>query len=256
MKRLAGKTAIITGGASGIGKATCELFAEEGCQVVIADIDETGGQQLAEQIQATGGTAIFISTNVTDEPNVQAMVAQTVEQFERVDILVNNAAIFVFKGIDATIDDWHKILSVNVIGAATVAKHVVTEMKKTGGGAIVNLASVSSFVAQPQFVTYNSTKAAIASMTRCMALDLAEHNIRVNAVGPGSVWTPIVEQMATEKGLDRAGADADPELGGMHMLKRLADPLEIARPILFLASDDASFITAECLMIDGGYTAQ
>ncbi len=125
-----------------------------------------------------------------------------------------------------------------------------------GGGAIVNLSSISSFIAQPQIVTYNATKAAIANMTRCMALDLAPDNIRVNAVAPGAVWTQIVQQRTREAGMDRAAADKDPTWGGAHMIQRIAEPREIAYAILFLASDEASFITAENLMVDGGYTAK
>ena len=129
-------------------------------------------------------------------------------------------------------------------------------MRRAGGGSIVNLGSISSFIAQPQFVTYNATKAAIANMTRCMALDLAPDNIRVNAVCPGAVWTQIVQRITREAGLDRAAADAHPDWGGAHMIHRIAEPREIAYAILFLASEEASFITGENLMVDGGYTAK
>lgn len=128
-------------------------------------------------------------------------------------------------------------------------------MRRGGGGSIVNLASISSVIAQPNMVTYNSTKAAVANMTRCLAMDLAKDNIRVNAVGPGTVWTQIVERLTVEAGLDRTGADEHPDWGGAHLIKRLAEPREIAYPILFLASDEASFITGTLLMVDGGYTA-
>jgi dihydroanticapsin dehydrogenase len=168
---------------------------------------------------------------------------------------VNNAAVFVLHGIEATPEDWRKILDVNVMGVALAAKHAVPEMRKAGGGAIVNLGSISSFIAQPNFWTYNASKAAIANLTRCMALDLAPE-IRVNAVCPGAVWTQIVQKITAEMGLDRAGADAHPEWGGAHMLKRIADPREIACAILFLASDEASYITAANLMVDAGYTAK
>jgi dihydroanticapsin dehydrogenase len=129
-------------------------------------------------------------------------------------------------------------------------------MRKQGGGAIVNLGSISSFIAQPGFLTYNATKGAIAQMTRCMALDLAPDHIRVNAVCPGTVWSPIVERLSGEKGLDRAAAEKHPDYGGSHMIQRLVEPQEIAKAILFLASSDASFITAENLMVDGGYIAR
>lgn len=255
MQRLNGKAAIVTGGADGIGKATCEVFASEGCAVVIADVNVEKGRAVSREIAARGGRAQFVETNVADEASIVRMVGETVKAFGKIDILVNNAAIFVLKGIDATVEEWRQILDVNVIGAALVAKHVVPEIRKAGGGAIVNLGSISSFIAQPQFVTYNATKAAIATMTRCMALDLAPDNIRVNAVCPGTVWTQIVERLSREKGMDRKAADADAAWGGACMLKRIADTSEIAKAILFLASDDASYITAAHLMVDGGYTA-
>jgi NAD(P)-dependent dehydrogenase (short-subunit alcohol dehydrogenase family) len=256
MKRFEGKVAVVTGGGSGIGRATCLRFAEEGAAVAVAEIDETRGKEVAEEISRAGGKAISVRTDVADEESVRAAVSRIAASLGRIDVLVNNAAVFVLKGIDATVAEWRKILDVNVMGPALMAKHVVPEMRKTGKGAIVNLGSISSFIAQPQFVTYNTTKTAILGMTRCMALDLAPDNIRVNAVCPGAVWTPIVIELAGQKGLDRKAADADPEWGAAHMIKRVADPREIANAILFLASDDASFVTAESLMVDGGYVAR
>jgi NAD(P)-dependent dehydrogenase (short-subunit alcohol dehydrogenase family) len=256
MNRLKDKVAIITGGGAGIGKATCELFAEEGAKVVVAERHADTGQATADAIIKTGGQAIFVQTEVTDEPSIRHMVAETVRTFGRINVLVNNAGVFVLKGIDATPEEWRQVLDINVMGPALVAKQVAPEMRRVGGGAIVNLGSISSFIAQPQFVTYNASKAAIANMTRCMALDLAPDNIRVNAVCPGTVWTQIVERLTRERGLDRKAADAHPDFGATHMIKRLADPREIAYAILFLASDEASFITAENLMVDGGYVAK
>jgi NAD(P)-dependent dehydrogenase (short-subunit alcohol dehydrogenase family) len=257
MNRLQNKVAVVTGGGAGIGKATCELFAEEGAAVVIAERNAKSGRAAAEWITRAGGKALFVQTEVTDEASIGHMVAEAVRVFGHINVLVNNAAIFVLRGIDATPEEWRQILDVNVMGPALVAKQVVPEIRKAGGGAVVNLASMSSFIAQPQFVTYNSTKAAITGMTRCMALDLVGDNIRVNAVAPGTVWTPIVQRLAGEKGiLDRATADKHPDFGASHMIQRLADPREIAYAILFLASDEASFITGEILMVDGGYTAK
>lgn len=256
MRRLEGKVAIVTGGGAGIGRATCIRLAEEGAKVVVAEIDEQSGAQTAAEINSTGGIAVFIATNVADERSIERMVREVVAKFGPIHILVNNAAIFVLKGVDATVEEWNQILAVNVVGPALVAKHVVPEMRKAGGGSIVNLGSISSFIAQPNFVTYNTTKAAVANMTRCLALDLAPDNIRVNAVCPGTVWTQIVERRAAEVGLDRAAADQHPDYGGSHMIHRVAEPREIANAILFLASDEASFITAECLMVDGGYIAK
>lgn len=253
--RLAGKVAVVTGGALGIGQATCIRFAEEGAAVAIADINAAAGAETASSITASGGRALFVPTDITNEDSIRNMVQATLPAFGKIDILVNNAAIFILRGIEATPEEWRQILDVNVIGTSLVSKHVVPEIRKAGGGAIVNLGSISSFIAQPQFVTYNATKAAIATMTRCMALDLAVDNIRVNAVCPGTIWTQIVERLAKEKGLDRAAADKDPTWGGASLLKRVADPREIANVILFLASDEASYVTGAHIMADGGYTA-
>src|SRR6185437_11204965 len=213
---------------AGIGRATCELFTEEGAAVVIAERDAQTGRAIAELIQSKGGQALFVQTDVADEASIQHMVAEAVRVFGRMNILVNNAAVFVLRGIEATPEEWRQILDVNVMGPALVAKHVVPHMRKAGGGAIVNLGSISSFIAQPNFVTYNTTKAAIIGMTRCMAMDLAPDNIRVNAVCPGVVWTQIVEQQAKAMGLDRAGADVHPQWAGAQLIHRCADPREIA----------------------------
>jgi NAD(P)-dependent dehydrogenase (short-subunit alcohol dehydrogenase family) len=256
MNRFEGKVALVTGGGSGIGRATCLRFAEEGASVVVAEIDKKRGQSVADEIRETGGRAIFVPTDVADETSIREAVARAAAEFGRIDILVNSAAVFVLKGIDATVEEWRKILDVNVMGSALMAKHVVPHLRKAGGGAIVNLGSISSFIAQPQFVTYNTTKTAILGLTRCLALDLAPDNIRVNAVCPGAVWTPIVMELAARDGMDRKAADASPQWGAAHMIKRIADPREIANAILFLASSEASFVTAESLMVDGGYIHQ
>jgi dihydroanticapsin dehydrogenase len=256
MNRLSGKVAVVTGGGQGIGRATCELFAEEGAAVVIAERNADTGRETAAAIGRKSGKALFVQTEVADEESIRHMVGEAVNAFGRVNILVNNAAVFVLKGVDASPAEWRQILDVNVMGPALVAKHVVPEMRKAGGGAIVNLGSISSFIAQPQFVTYNASKGAVANMTRCMAMDLAPDNIRVNAVCPGTVWTSVVERLSRERGLDRAAAEKHPDFGGSHMIQRMAEPREIAHAILFLASDEASFITAENLMVDGGYVAK
>ena len=256
MNRLKNKVAVITGGGAGIGRATCELFAEQGAAVVVAERNEASGREVVSEIVKQGGRAHFVRTDVSQESSIKAMAEAADQVFGRLDILVNNAAAFVLKGIDATVEEWREILNVNVVGPALCAKHCVPIMRRGGGGSIVNLASISSVIAQPQMVTYNSTKGAIANMTRCMAMDLAGDNIRVNAVGPGAVWTQIVQRLTSEAGMDRKAADADPEWGGAHLLKRIAEPREIAYPILFLASDEASFVTGSILMADGGYTAR
>jgi dihydroanticapsin dehydrogenase len=256
MNRLKGKVAVVTGGGAGIGRATCELFAEEGAAVVVAERDAETGRETAQRITGRGGRALFAATDVADEASIQRMTVEAVAAFGTIHILVNNAAVFVLRGLEAAPQEWRQILDVNVMGTALVSKHVVPHLRRAGGGAIVNLASISSFIAQPQFVTYNATKAAIPAITRCMALDLAADHIRVNAVAPGAVWTQIVERLTREAGMDRAAADRHPDWGGAHLLQRIAEPREIAFAILFLASDEASFVTGTTLMVDGGYTAK
>ena len=244
MNRLKDKVAIITGGAVGIGRATAELFAEEGAKVVVAD-------PLKPEVE--GLEALFVETDISNEDDCRKVCDEAVRAFGRLDILVNNAAVFVLKGLEATVDDWHRSLSVNIVGTALMSKYASEHMKKSGGGAIVNLGSISSFVAQPSFITYSATKAAIVQMTRNMALDLAPFNIRVNCICPGTIMTRATENHMALVGMskeDFIAAEAP-----KHLLNRVGDPREVAYPILFLASDEASFITGTHLMVDGGYTA-
>jgi NAD(P)-dependent dehydrogenase (short-subunit alcohol dehydrogenase family) len=251
--RLADKVAVITGAAAGIGAATAELFAEEGARVVLLDKD-TEGETVARRIAARGGTARFVAADISREDDVRAALAAAERTYGGVDTLVNNAAVFLFKGVDATPQDWHRILDVNVVGTSLCTRYAVESMKRRGGGAIVNLGSISSFVAQPQFMTYNATKAAIVSMTRCMALDLAPDNIRVNCVCPGTIRTAATDRHMAHVGISEEQFLA--ENAPLHLLNRIGQPREVAYAILFLASDEASFITAESLVVDGGYLAR
>ena len=253
--RLEGKVAIVTGGASGIGRAICEVFAEEGARLTIADIDVEGGEQTLASVRAAGGKAQFVATDVSKEADVEAMVQAAVDAHGGVDILVNDAAAFVFGEVQDVSDaDWARVFGVNVIGQAYCVKHVMPHMQSAGGGAIVNLASVSSFIAQPGFIPYNASKGAVVQLTRCLAMDLAPYNIRVNCVCPGSVLTPATERHRQFVGADREEFLA--EAGASNFMKRVADPREIAYGALFLASDEASFVTGTPLMMDGGQTAQ
>lgn len=257
MKGLSGKVAIVSGGSSGIGKATCQALIDRGVRVMIADINIDAAQKTVADLNGAGDVARFVKTDIANEDDVIHLMHACKAHFGRLDILVNCAALFIMKGLDATPDDWQKIMAVNVAGYALCVKHAVPLMREQGKGAIVNVSSMSGFIAQPNFWTYSASKGAVTNLTRCMALDLAGDNIRVNAVCPGSVWTQtIADFMGQHMGLDRDGADRHPEIGAAHMLKRCADPAEIAEAICFLASDSASFITAENLMVDGGYTAR
>ena len=196
-----------------------------------------------------------METDVSKEADVKAMVQAAVDAYGSVNILVNDAAVFVFGEIeDITDADWARVFGVNVIGQAYCVKHVLPHMKAAGGGSIVNLASVSGFIAQPGFIPYNASKGAVMQLTRCLAMDLAPHNIRVNCVCPGSVLTPATERHRQFVGADREEFLA--EAGSSNFMKRVADPREIAYGALFLASDEASFVTGTPLVMDGGLTAQ
>jgi Dehydrogenases with different specificities (related to short-chain alcohol dehydrogenases) len=252
--RLKDKVAIVTGGAHGIGQATATLFAEEGAMVVIADPSVEAGKECAARITDEGGKANFVRTDISSEDDCHNCCDESVRAFGRLDILVNNAAVFVLKGLEATVGDWERVLGVNVIGTALMSRFAAEYMKQFGGGSIVNLGSISSFVAQPSFVTYSATKAAILQMTRNMAMDLAPFNIRVNCVCPGTILTRASEEHMARIGMTKEDFIASE--GPKHLLNRVGDPREVAYPILFLASDEASFITGTHLMVDGGYTTK
>ena len=252
--RMTGRAAIVTGAAAGIGEATARLIAEEGGAVLVADRDAEAGEAVAASIRESGGTAVFHRTDVSVEAEVRAMRDACVRELGGVDVLVNNAASFVLKGVEeATPEDWRRVLDVNVVGTALCARYAVEAMKARGRGAIVNLSSISAFVAQPNFVTYSATKAAILQMTRNLALDLAPYGIRVNCVCPATILT-----RASHDHMERTGQTLEAflaEQGPLHPLGRVGNPREVAYPIVFLASDEASFITGTHLMVDGGYTA-
>ncbi len=251
--RLQNKVAVITGAAAGIGEATAMLFAEEGARLALLDVDPSG-ETVAGRIRTQQGAALFVQTDIAAEDQVRRAIELAKRTYGRVDILVNNAAAFVFKGLEATPEDWHRSLDVNVVGTALCARYAADVMKKSGGGAIVNLGSISSFVAQPRFMTYNATKAAIVNMTRCMALDLAPDNIRVNCVCPGTIRTAASDRHMAHVGISEEQFIADN--APLHLLNRIGQPREVAYAILFLAADEASFITAAALMVDGGYLAR
>ena len=251
--RLKGKIAAITGAATGLGEATALLFAEEGAHVVVADIDDAGGERTASEIRKEGAEALFVHADISKESDARGIAEEAVRVFGGIDVLVNNAAVFVLKGFDATVAEWQRSLGINVIGTALVTKYMAEVMKKNGRGAIVNLSSVSAWIAQSNMFAYSSTKAAILQMTRNMAMDLAPYGIRVNAVCPGTIMTAAVRRYMQERGMTLDQLNA--EEGAKTLLKRVAQQREVANAILFLASDDASYITGTHLMVDGGYTA-
>lgn len=251
--RLANKAAIVTGSGSGIGRAIAELFAQEGAKVLVAEIEEAGGRETVAAIRAAGGTADFVRTDVGDENSCRAMVEAAEKSFGPIGVLVNNAAAFVFGKVEqASVADWQRVMAVNVIGPAQCVKYVLPSMRKAGRGSIVNIASVSGFIAQPGFVPYNSSKGAILQSTRCLALDLAAENIRVNAICPGEIHTRATDYHIQKLGIDREVALA--KLAAVSPMQRMGRPMEVAYAALFLASDESSFMTGAKLVVDGGAT--
>jgi NAD(P)-dependent dehydrogenase (short-subunit alcohol dehydrogenase family) len=252
--RLAGKVAVVTGGASGIGRATALRFSTEGASVAIFDRDASKGAEVLREIREGGNKAIFLPVDISSEVQVKESMRKAEAEFGALHILVNNAAAFVFGSYDVTQADWEKVLSVNVMGTAFCAKHAVGPMIRAGGGSIVNVSSISGFVAQEKSLPYNTSKAALLGLTRGLAMDLAVHKIRVNAVAPGCIDTPQLRADA-----ERLGMTYEEDLaleGPLHILNRFGTAEEVANSILFLASDEASFVTGACLMVDGGYTAK
>lgn len=251
--RLKSKRVVVTGGSSGIGRAVCELFSREGAKLVMGDVDENGGAATMASVEKDGGQAIFRKTDVSQESDVRSLIDLAEAELGGIDIVMNNAAAFVFGKVeDVTKADWDKVMGVNVVGSANVVRFALPHLKKSGKGAIVNMASVSSFVAAPAFVPYNASKGALLQLTRSLAMDLAGDGIRVNCVCPGAIYTP-----ATEKHLAFTGQDREEffELeANESFLKRFGTPEEVAYAALFLASDEASFITGAQLVVDGGAT--
>lgn len=241
------KVAVVTGGASGIGAAVVREFSGLGVHVTLMDVDGEGGREVAAACLGPGRATAF-EGDVSDRGSAVRCAQTAVDAFGRLDFLVNNAASFVGRGLDVTDADWRRCLGVNVQGYANLVQACHPHMRRSGGGAVVNVASISGYVAQPGRWTYNASKGAILSLTRCQALDLARDGIRVNSVSPGWIWT---REVARAAGGDRARWE--PVWGRYHMLRRLGEPEEVAHVITFLCSDRASFVTAADIAVDGGY---
>ena len=251
--QLENKIAIVTGSGNGIGRAIALRFAAVGARVTVAELEEEPGHETAAAIAAAGGKALFHQTDTADDNSVRAMVSATIERFGTVNLLVNNAAAFVFGSVEeVTRDDWDRVFGVNVIGYANTVRECLPEFRQNGAGAIVNIASVSSFIAQPEFIPYNASKGAVAQLTRCRAMDLAKDNVRVNAICPGAIRTRATDRHIASLGLDPEAAYA--EFSQDSLMKRMGKPEEIAAGALFLAADESSFMTGAHLVIDGGAT--
>jgi NAD(P)-dependent dehydrogenase (short-subunit alcohol dehydrogenase family) len=248
MRGLKGKTAIVTGGSSGIGRACMERLCKEGVSVSFSGISSIGKETEKELVER-GYNVQFIQGDMADEKFCKSIVEEAVKKWRGINFLVNNAFSFTAKGIDATREDWNRIMQVGPVGYATMAQYVVPHMRKAGGGAIVNMSSISAYIAQPNRWTYNAAKGAVIQLTRCMAMDLAPE-IRVNTLSPGWIWTREVDK-ASDYDREKWG----PIWGKYHLLRRLGEVEECAGPAAFLLSDEASFITGADLFVDGGYLA-
>ena len=248
--RLKDKVAIITGSTSGIGEASAILFAREGAKVIVVGRREEQGEKVVKQIRNKGGEAIFVQTDVSKEDQVKRMVEKTIEAYSTIDILFNNAGYMATKKLhETTNEEWDKVMDVDLKGAFWCSKYVIPHMRKQHGGSIIMCSSANAIVAEPDIAAYCAAKGAMNAMVRSMALDYGPDEIRVNAICPGYIDTPL--------GDEYFNAQPDPALarrkaGALHALGRMGTCMEIAYCALFLASDESSFVTGECLVADGG----
>jgi NAD(P)-dependent dehydrogenase (short-subunit alcohol dehydrogenase family) len=248
--KLLDKTCIVTGGASGIGRAAAMALAAEGARVAVSDVTADEGRRTAEAITANGGEAIFVECDVALDEDAARLVKETVDAFGGVDVLFNNAGINPMEGdvVGMPVEDWRRIFAVNVDGIFFCSRHAIPEMRRAGGGRIINTASPSSFIGWGANAAYIASKGAVMSLTRAMAMDHARENIRVNAIVPGLVMTGIGHDFLAAQDDPDAVTDAIP-------LGRAGQPADIAPLVVFLASDDSSFSTGAPFFADGGQLA-
>ncbi len=244
--RLRGKSAVVTGAAKGIGRATAELFAREGARLVLADVDEAGLAELRERLGRP--EAEVVVGDVSEPEDARRMVFGAVERFGRIDVLVANAGIIPLNDVvEATPEDWDRVMAVDGRGMFLCCKYAVEAMLETGGGSIICLSSISGMAGQKRQATYGPAKFVASGLTKHLAVEWADRGIRVNAVAPGTIQTEAVAELPE---------DYKAPMREAHPIGRLGEPSEVANAILFLASDEASFITGAILPVDGGYLAQ
>jgi meso-butanediol dehydrogenase / (S,S)-butanediol dehydrogenase / diacetyl reductase len=255
--RLEGKVAVITGAASGQGRAAARLFAKEGAKVVVADLNDEVAQEVVGEITDSGGEAAAARVDVSREADVEAMIRQAVEEFGRLDVLFNNAGVGYSASdrmkmasvVETPEKDWDAILAINLKGVAMGCKHAIPIMEEQGGGAIVNNASINALVGLPGADAYTAAKGGIVSLTRVLAVDWGPKNIRVNCICPGGVETPMIAPVLSDEQVLSFMRESTP-------LGRLAKPEETAQVALFLASDEASYLNGAIIPVDGGWTAR
>jgi NAD(P)-dependent dehydrogenase (short-subunit alcohol dehydrogenase family) len=252
MPLLRDKVAIVTGGASGIGRASVELFAAEGAAVVIADLADDNGQALADELASKGHTATYVHVDVAREGDVQAMVTLALSHYGRLDVLFNNAGIDGDQAptADASVDNWDRVINVNLKGVFLGTKYGLQAMLRSGGGSIINNASVAGLVGFPGIPAYCAAKGGVVQLTRAASLEYATAGVRVNCLCPGVIDTPMVERFTA------GNPEAQAQMSAMEPVGRMGRPEEVAELALFLASDKSSFITGAVIPVDGGFVAR
>lgn len=246
-KRFENKVVIVTGGANGLGAASALEFAKEGAKVVIADISDAG-KEISDKLTADGFSSIFVKTDVSNEQAMINLIEKTVEEFGKLDVMFANAGINIEATVeDLKVDDWQKVIDVNLKSVYLSNKYAIAQFKKQGsGGAIVNSGSIHSLVAREGLAPYSASKGGVKMLTQQVAAEVSKHGIRANAIAPGYIKTELINTLSQ---------DVIDSLVSLHPMGRLGEPVEVAKTVLFLASDDASFISGVTLPIDGGYTA-
>ncbi|MBT5494882.1 MAG: SDR family oxidoreductase [Alphaproteobacteria bacterium] len=251
MKRLEGKVGIITGAVRGIGRATAERFSAEGASLVLADIDGDGIEKTAAEISAGGGNVVGQRCDVSDAASCEAVVKRALDEFGKLNVLMNNAAYFIGKNTVEEVDiaEWRRAIDVNLTGPMLMSKYAIPAMRASGGGSIIHVASQLGSVGKPMRSDYCAVKGGLIQMARSMAADHVGDNIRVNSLSPGPI--------GTERIFERSGSEeaAQQESGALTLMGRVGLPTEIANAALFLASDESSFMTGDDLLVDGGYNA-
>jgi NAD(P)-dependent dehydrogenase (short-subunit alcohol dehydrogenase family) len=245
------KTALVTGAASGIGKSTAELYANEGANVVLSDIDEEKGNAAAEAISGNGGKAIFIKADVSSHSDCRSLVEQIVKHFGRLDFACNNAGVGGESNpvAEYSIEGWDKVIAINLSSVFYCMKYEIKAMLETGGGSIVNMASILGNVSFENSAAYVAAKHGVLGLTKNAAVEYAKKNIRVNTVGPGFIHTPLIASLEENK-------EAYDFLVSLHPIGRLGKPEEVAELVIWLSSDKASFVTGAYYPVDGGYLAK
>ena len=248
--RLENKVAMISGGARGMGAVEAKLFAKEGAKVIIGDMLEEEGRKVEAEINETGGECVFVLLDVTDEEAWQRAVSEAVSRFGKLDILVNNAGIYrAHDVLETTSAEWDQVMDINAKGVFLGTKYAIPEMRKAGGGSIVNISSVAGLVGSKQTTAYTASKGAVRLLTKSTAIQYAAEGIRANSIHPGTIETPMTEALLANEAQREDRMNRTP-------LGRLGRPEDVAYGALYLASDEASFVTGSDLVIDGGRTAE